>query len=263
MIAVFVLVIVVSSAPPAPPATPMREVVYKVSSLHREDLAIETYGGQVAQQNDAPVTGVGQSQPVASEPGPTAKHSASLQEGTLTVDVLGVQQDVIRVSVTENFKNSSAPVTYEAYIAPNGLVRFMTQEPSSIARYMLPLFGTKFAASSTLNAGDSWHVDLKTDVVDVQNIFTISGKDGNVLLLDEREIVKLNAAHGMNYNTYGKLKYKPSLLVPIAGDINEKGSRSTMDTVDTLTTTVHFERVSDTLDISTRLRNTAVVTTKK
>ena len=52
----------------------------------------------------------------------------------------------------------------------------------------------------------------------------------------------------MNYNVRGKLKYKPSLLVPISGDIDERGNKNTMDSTDESTTTVHFQRVSDTLD---------------
>ena len=104
------------------------------------------------------------------------------------------------------------------------------------------------AATSTFNAGDAWHVDLKTDTVDVQNVFTIAGQDGPLLLLEERETVKLRSANGMNYTGFGKLKYKPSLLVPISGDFEEHGMRTTMDSSNEMKTTVHFERVSDTRD---------------
>jgi hypothetical protein len=236
-IALAFLVDVPAAAAPAP----LREVVYKCSALRREALSIETYGGQVADPN-------GPSNPIMFEPQPTAKQNAMLQDGTVTVDVVGIQQDVIKVQVTEQFKNRPAPLTYVAFIAPNGLVRYDTAEPSPVARYILPLFGTKFAASATLASGDSWHVDLKTDAVDVQSLYTITGQDGPLLLLDELETVRLNSAHGMNYNVRGKLKYKPSLLVPISGDVDERGNRSTMDTTDEMKTTVHFERVSDTLD---------------
>lgn len=246
MIAAIALALLVN-APAATPAvapqpTPLREVVFKVSSLRKESLAIGTYGGHVAGPGDAPGTGG------YGEPNPTAKNNAAMLEGTLTVDVLGVEQDVIKVRVTEDFKNTSAPSSYEAYIASNGLVRFETQNASVIARYLLPLFGAKFAASSTMANGDSWHVNLKTDAVDLQNTFTITGQDGALLLLSETETIRLSSARGMNYNVRGKLKYKPSLLVPIAGDIDERGNSSTMDTSDEETTTVHFERVSDTLD---------------
>lgn len=238
MIALIVSALLADVPAAAPQPTPMREVVYKVSSIRHEDLAIGTYGGRVA-MGDTPNIGTSN---------PTSKQNATLEEGRLEVDVLGIQQGVMRVSVTESFNSRSSPLTYGAYITSNGLVRFERLDASVIARYLLPLFATKFLAAQTFNPGDAWHVDLKTDAVDVQNIFTISGQDGALLLLDERETVKLNTAHGMNYTTYGKLKYKPSMLVPITGDINEKGARSTMDTVDTLETTVHFERVSDSLD---------------
>jgi hypothetical protein len=224
---------------------PLREVVFKVSDLRTQALSIETYGGSV---NSGDAEGTGGGSTIIHEPQPTAKRNATMDDGTMTVDVLGIQDDVMRVSVTENFKQRSAPRFYEAYIAPNGLVRFLDPDPSPIARYLLPLFATRFVATDNFNAGSAWHLDLKTDAVDVQNIFTIAGQDGPLLLLDESGRVKMSGARGLNYTIYGKLKYKPSLLVPLSGDINEKGSRSTMDSVDELTTTVHFERISDTRD---------------
>jgi len=243
MLAAIALAFLVDAPPPvaAVQPAPLREVVYKCSALRREDLSIETYGGQVANPNPG-------NDPVIFEPQPTAKRRATLEEGTLTVDVVGIQQDVIKVQVTEQFKDRPAPLVYSAFVAPNGLVRYDAANPSPIARYLLPLFGTKFAASAALASGDSWHVDLKTDAVDVQSIFTIISQDGALLNLDELGTVRLNSAQGMNYNVRGKLRYKPSLLVPISGDIDERGNRSTMDTTDEATTTVHFERVSDTLD---------------
>ena len=240
MLAAIALAFLVDAPAVAAP-TALREVVFKCSALRREDFSIETYGGQVANPN-------GRRDPVIFEPQPTAKRSATLQEGTLTVDVIGVQLDVVKVQVTEQFKDRPAPVIYQAYIAPNGLVRFDAAKPSPVALYLLPLFGTKFAASQSLASGDSWHVDLKTDAVDVQNLYTITGQDGPMLLLDELETVHLTSAHGMNYSVRGKFRYKPSLLVPIAGDIDARGMRDTMDSTDEMLTTVHFERLSDTLD---------------
>jgi hypothetical protein len=241
MFAAVALALLVDVPAAAPAAAPLREVVFKCSALRREALSIETFGGQVANPDST-------NNPVMFEPQPTEKISATLQDGTLTVDVIGLQQDVIKVRVTEEFKSRPTPLTYEAYIAPNGLVRYDAAEPSPIARYVLPLFGTKFAASAAMATGDSWHLDLKTNVVDMQSIFTITGQDGPLLLLDELETVRLVSAHGMNFNVRGKLRYKPSLLVPISGDIDERGNRGTMDSTDEATTTVHFERVSDTLD---------------
>lgn len=245
MIAAMALAFFIDAAPPAQQSAPLREVVYKVSSLRTQALSIETYGGSV---NNALPSGNGDVAVVSHEPQPTAQRTAVLEEGTLAIDVIGVEQNVIRATVTEYFKNRPTPRTYGAYVAPNGLVRFDVEDPSPIARFLLPLFGIKFAATENFSTGDSWHVDLKTDVVDVQNVFTISGQDGALLLLDERETVRLTSAHGMNYTGFGKIKYKPSLLVPIAGDIQENGARSTMDSVNEMKTTVHFERLSDTRD---------------
>jgi hypothetical protein len=238
MLAAIALALLVDVPAAAAPA-PLREVVYKVSSMRAESLTIGTYGGHVAM----PGIGAG-----LSEPAPSSKNNSVMHEGTLTVDVLGIQQDVIKIRITEMFKDRPTPNSYDAYIASNGLVRFDVDDPSPIARYLAPLFGSKFAASTSLALGDSWHVDLRTNAVDVQNTYTIAGQDGSLLLLNETETVMLTSASGMNYSVRGKLRYKPSLLVPIAGDIDERGNRNTMDSTDEATTTVHFERVSDTLD---------------
>lgn len=245
--AMALLLLVTTPAAEPQPAAPLREVVYKVSSLRTQALSIETYGGSV-DSGLPPGVNNGNTVTTIHEPQPTAQRHAVLDEGTLIIDVVGIEQNVIRVSVTENFKNRPTARTYAAYVAPNGLVRFDNEDPSPIARFLLPLFGTNFAATETFNTGDSWHVDLKTTAVDVQNIFTIAGQDGALLLLDEHETVKLNSARGMNYTGTGKIKYKPSLLVPIVGDIEEHGASSTMDSVSEMRTTVHFERISDTRD---------------
>jgi hypothetical protein len=247
MIVAVALILFIDAPAVAPQPTPLREIVYRVSSLRTQALSIETYGGSV-DSGLPPGVNNGNTVTVIHEPQPTAKRTAQLDEGTLTIDVLGLELNVMRVGITENFKNRSTPRTYAAFIAPNGLVRFDNDDPSPIARLMLPMFAIKFAATDTFNTGDSWHVDLKTDAVDVQNVFTISGQDGPLLLLDERETVRINAARGMNYTGVGKFKYKPSLLVPIAGDVEEQGARSTMDSVNETKTTVHFERISDTRD---------------
>lgn len=247
MIAALAVAFLVDTSASAQTSAPLREVVYKVSALRTQAVSIETYSGPV-QSGLPPGYNNGNSVTISHESQPNARQTATLEDGTLTVDVIGIQQGVLRISMTENFKNRPTQRTYEAYVAANGLVRFDVEDPSPVARFVLPAFGTKFAATDTFNTGDTWHVDLQTSAVDVQNIYTISGQDGALLLLDERETVKLNAARGINYSGSGKLKYKPSLLVPIAGDIEEHGARSTMDSVDEMKTTVHFERISDTRD---------------
>ena len=235
----FVFFAVVSPGGSAQPPV-IREVVYRVSSLTLQSLHMSTYAGFVPN-----VTGLPH-QPGGFEP--TQKGAGSSQEGRITVDVLDVVADVVHVKLSEDFTSRAAPLVYEAYVEPNGLVRYSIEFPSSIAEYLLPLFGTKFAASPNFADGDSWQLGVKTRAVVVDDVFTIAGRDGQVLLLDERRTVRLNSARGMNLDVQGKFKYKPSLLVPIVGDVEERGSRSTVDTVNELKTTVHFERVSDSLE---------------
>ena len=242
MVAAVTLVFLITA--PSPQPAVIREVVYKVTSLTTQSITHGTFGGYVPDPNEARP---GQGNP-AFEPQPTSKTAGSHQEGTFTIDVLDVIQDVVHVRCSENFASRAAPYSYEAFVEPNGLVRYNTDVPSSIAEYVLPLFGTSFAASPTLSNGDSWHIILKTNVVDVDDMFTIMGREGQVLTLDEHGSVKLTSVHGMNLYVRGKLKYKPSLLVPISGDVQERGSRSTADSTNEIQTDVHFERLSDSLE---------------
>ena len=231
---------------PAPQPTVLREVVYKVTSLTTQSLSRGTFGGYVPNPDAHNNSRMGSSG--AFEPAPTSKTAGSHQEGKITIDVLDVVGDVVHVRLAEDFVSRASPYSYEAFVEPNGLVRYNAEAPSSIAEYLLPLFGTRFAASATLANGDSWHIALKTEAVSVDDKFTIMGRDGAVLMLDESGSVKMTSARGMNLDVRGKLKYKPSLLVPISGDVDERGSRSTADTLNQIETNVHFERLSDSLE---------------
>jgi len=231
--------------PPAPQPAVIREVVYKVTSLTTQSISAGTFGGYVPDPNERPRSHQGNA---AFEPAPTSRTGGSHQEGKITIDVLDVVGDVVHVRLSEDFASRAAPYSYEAFVEPNGLVRYNADAPSPIAEYLLPLFGTQFAASPTLSNGDSWHVVLNTGVVNMDDMFTIMGRDDQVLLLDENGSVKLTSARGMNLSIRGKLKYKPSLLVPISGDVQEWGSRSTADTFSEIQTEVHFERLSDSLE---------------
>jgi len=246
MVAATVLAFLIVAPATAQP-TVLREVVYKVTSLTTQELSRGTFGGYVPNPDEHNGPRTGQSTGYF-EPAPTSKTSGSRQEGKITIDVLDVINDVVHVRLSEDFVSRAAPYSYDAYVEPNGLVRYITDEPSPIAEYLLPLFGTKFAASPTLSDGDTWHITLKTEAVNVDDMFTIKGRDGQVLLLDEFGSVKVTSAHGMNLDVRGKLQYKPSLLVPISGDVQERGSRSTADTLRAMQTEVHFERLSDSLE---------------
>ncbi|MBV8172163.1 MAG: hypothetical protein JO219_09545, partial [Candidatus Eremiobacteraeota bacterium] len=171
------------------------------------------------------------------------------EDGTLVVDVLSVDQDVVRANVTENLRGKSIPRTYAALVSPNGLVSFNVPDPSPTARFLLPLFAIRFASPDSYDAGSTWHVKLKGDATDVDDAFTVTGQDGPLLLLEEHESITVSSAHGMNFSGSGKFTYKPSLLIPITGTFEEHGARGTMDSNDEMRITVRFDRISDSRDM--------------
>jgi len=223
----------------------LREIVYKVSSVSTRAFSKETFGG--ADPNPDAV-GNPNVPMVAYAPAPTSVRYATAEDGTIVIDVLVVDQDVVSATVTEHFANRSEPRTYSAIVSPTGVVRFNVPNPSPCASALLPMFAIDFLTTNTYDPGYAWHLDFKTNAVDIDKMFTIATLDGPFLILDERETVHNSAASGMDFLGTGKLKYKPSLLVPISGDFEERGMRGTMDSNDELKTTVHFERISDTRD---------------
>jgi hypothetical protein len=223
----------------------LREIVYKVSSVSTRALTRETFGGADPNPN---AVGNPQVPTVAYAPAPTAVRNATAENGTIVIDVFAVDRDVISANVTEHFANRSEPRTYGAIVSPTGVVQFNVPDPSPSASALLPMFGIDFLATNTYDPGYAWHVDYRTSTIDLDKVFTIESQDGPYLTLGEREMIHITAAEGMNFLGTGQMKYKPSLLVPISGDFEERGMRGTMDTTDELKTSVHFERVSDTRD---------------
>src|SRR5215469_1785996 len=224
---------------------PLREVVYKVASVSTRALSIETFGGSVP-VNDQPAT-PGMPNTLFA-PQPTAQRFTTGEDGTLVIDVIAVDQDVVRANVTEHLRNRSTPRTYAALVSPNGLVSFNVPDPSPTARFLLPLFAIRFAPPGDYDPGSTWHVSQNMDVEDLDDLFTVTGQDGALLLVDEQETIRVKAAKGMNFIGSRKFPYKPSLLIPISGSFEEHGSRGTMDSNDEMRTTVHFDRVSDSRD---------------
>jgi hypothetical protein len=233
----------VASPSPAPPATPslqpLREVVYKVAFFRRQEVAVGHFGGE---SMDA--TGN-----VVFDPRPTSDRKVFKDEGTVTVDIMGIQNDDLLIRVVEALNDRGSPATFNVIVAPNGVTNFGDQDVSVACRYLVPFFGRLFGGSGrSFDPGSKWEVEARNDVVDVIDDYTVSKTEGSTVVLDELQRVKLHSARGMDLTTRGSIKYNPALLAPISGTLQEHGLQTTVDSANSITTDVTFERISDTFD---------------
>src|ERR1700674_374773 len=241
MIVPFVFAIALNATPAPAPAgatQPLREVVYKVSFFRRQEVAVEHYGGAMPN----PIPGG----PVIFDPNPTSNRKFSRDDGTVTVDILGIQNDNLLVRVVEALHGRSTPATFDLIVAPNGVTNFGDMDVSICSRYLMPFFGRLFGGGGrSFDQGSKWEVESRNDVVDVIDDYTVSKAEGSTVLLDELQQVKLKSARGMNLTTRGSIRYSPALLVPISGTLQERGMASSADGANSITTDLTFERLSD------------------
>jgi hypothetical protein len=228
-----------ATAPPATPA-PLRHVEYKVSYHRERQLAIGTYGGNVAQSDSK--------MPTVSGGTPSENDAATKDQGTIWIDVLGIRDDVLYVRITEKLDSRGAPFSVNATVDPAGLLAFSNQGYSPVTRYLLPFFARNFGSTATFAPGATWNDDIKTPQVTVTTKYTVEQPEGAAFWLNELQLVKVNAAQGMDLTTQGRVLYNHALLVPLKGDLEEYGARKTMDSEDKMTTKVHFERTADSFD---------------
>lgn len=219
---------------------PVREVVYKVSYTRRDELSIETYGGQVSVPTGNGIVTI-------NEPAPTAKGATTGDKGTITVDVMAVAQDALAIRVTERWDGKSAPITFLGNVTTAGIVNF-DSALSETARSLLPFFGTLFAQNRTLDEGSHWTLNFNGSAADVTTTYTVEKIDGPVVMLNESQKVTLKSAQGMDLTATGKVQYKPSLLVPISGSVYSRALRTTPSSTNEITTIINFERLSDSRD---------------
>ncbi len=227
-----------ATAPPATPA-PLRHVEFKASFARQRQLAIGTYGGNVAGADRGGNASGGT---------PSQNDFNDSDEGTVSVDVLGLRDSVLYLRITENLHKLGAPFVVNATVDPTGLLAFSSQFYSPITRYLLPFFARSFGSTATFAPGAAWNDDFKTPQVTVTTKYTVEKSDGAAFWLNEVQLVKVNAAQGMDLTTKGRILYNHDLLVPLRGDFEEDGDRKTMDSEDKITTKVRFERTVDSFD---------------
>ncbi|HEY7980950.1 MAG TPA: hypothetical protein VID19_05655 [Candidatus Eremiobacteraceae bacterium] len=212
-----------TAAPAALPATPLREVVYKVSTSERIDDITESYGGGA---NAVP-------------PSSTLVDEA---HGTITVDVMAKFEDgVLGIKVSELWKNSPLPLHFTGAVTADGTVQFASATIDSATIELLPYLATSFAPQGAIVVGTHWSVDkvVGKATVSTDYIVTAAGSDG-VTIHKDTKISALGTE-----SVTGTIVYDPSLLVATSGQIRVRrtdmfANGQTMHTID-----IGFERISD------------------
>lgn len=219
-------------------ATPLREVVYKVSFTRKLNVSNETYGGSIS-NNEAVST---QAPPFA-EAGGDATDS-----GTVTVDVMQVADNAIGIRVTEQWTGSTTSATYLGNVASDGSVNFTGGQLNDCTHAILEYFGSDVMAGQAANVGAAWSRSGQGPDASVTTDYSVSEIDGAIAKIHEQSTQKSKSIALMDTVLTEDIQYKPSTLVPVSGMIVMHASRSSASSVTNITEIGHFDRVSDSRD---------------
>ena len=218
-----------TSAAPAPPAAapapgqPLRQLTYKVTQGTRTYSGGEHYRGF------------------------SSSSSADADQGTVGVSVLSAASDVLQVSVTETMNSTGRPATYTGAVFPDGTLAFGSETITDVTRQLLVYFGTRFQPPGALGSG--WDANYNRDGVDVTTHYGVVKLDGELLTLSVKQNVKI-AAQNMSVALDGTIVMKPSLLVPVTGDLHRTIHRTSISGDTETRESLQFQRVADSLDPS-------------
>lgn len=232
MIAGIIAAVLVAASPPpvaapaATSATPLREVVFKVTTSERVDDITETFGGG----------------PDAAPPGST---DVGTGDGTITVDVMARFDDgVLGVKVTEKWKNSALPLHFTGAVEPDGTVEFPPNTIDTATVELLPYFATHFAPEGALVTGVHWNVNKESGKTDVATTYTVTAKSDESVTVHKDTTIKALGTETVN----GTIVYDPSLLVAISGQIKVRRTDMFSNGQTSRTIDLKFDRQSDTFD---------------
>jgi len=221
-------------------ATPdaIREVVYKVSYTHRLDANQEIFGGQVSDDSGH----------MHQNPPFNSKEGLASDSGTITVDVMQVAGDTLGIRLIERWDGSTPSNTYLGNVGSDGSVNFSNSAVSDVARTILGFFSPGFLGGRYVDKGMTWTQTAAGQGLDVTSTFTIGDVDGPVASVEETTTIKSSSVRSMDTLTTGSITYKATKLVPLSGQIQSLAYKSDAETTTDVTTIIHFDRVSDTLD---------------
>jgi hypothetical protein len=239
----------VSAAPPASAssdtaataATPLREVVYKVSFTRRLQVSQETYGGSVQDNNSAGVS-VSQAPPFAEA------DSDATDSGTVTVDIMQLAGDALGIRVTERWDGSTPSATYVGNVASDGSVNFTNGQMNECTRAILEYFGADVMAGQPANTGVAWTRSAKGQSADVDTTYSVGAIEGAVADIHEQTTIKSKSVAFIDSVVTTDVKYKPATLVPVSGRLVMHASHSGASSVTNVSTIGSFQLVSDTHD---------------
>jgi hypothetical protein len=132
-------------------------------------------------------------------------------------------------------------------VSADGTVVFSPGSIEDVTRELLQYFGPHFVPPDKTDVGSSWTVNFNRAGTQVQTEFTIDKVDGNLIIVHELQKGKFST-YTATAITDGRIVIKPSMLVPISGDIKKTLSWSDAAGDVKQELQLHFERVADTRD---------------
>jgi hypothetical protein len=230
-----------SSSTSSGSATPLREVVYKVSYTRSLKVSNETYGGSVQDPN-ASGTVVAQAPPFAEAA------SDATDSGTVTVDVMQVAADALGLRVTEHWNGSTPSATYVGNVAPDGSVNFGDSQLNECTNAILEYFGPAVMAGQPANTGAAWERTATGKTADIDTTYSVGAINGAIANIHEQTTIKSKSVAYIDSVVTTDVQYKPATLVPVSGRIVMHASHSSASSVTNVTTIANFDRVSDSRD---------------
>jgi hypothetical protein len=209
--------------------TPLREVVYNVTSSTLFDDINESYGGGET----------------ANAPSSTDIES---RNGTVTVDVMAKFEDgVLGIRVFEHWKVPPLPQRFMGGVAPDGTVEFPQSTIDPVTIELLPYFATQFAPPGNLAPGTHWSVVKTYDKSVVSTDYTVTAVGTASITIHKLTTIKALGSETID----GTIAYNPSSFVPLSGKIRVKRTDIFANGQRQQTVDLTFDRVSDTFDAAT------------
>lgn len=214
-----------AQAAAAPANQPMRQVAFKVTEGTRTYSGAEHYQGFSSQS------------------------TATADKGTVTVAIVSVQNDALGMNVTELMNSTGHESMYAGTVFPDGGVSFAPQTIQEVTREILQYFGPQFIPLDvqSLDVGKGWNSNYSRNGLNVTGEYKVVKIDGPLLTLAEKLTVKV-PAQNVTMTTDGTVTLKPSLLVPISGDVHRTIRSLGANGATNTDLSLHFERISDTRD---------------
>jgi hypothetical protein len=213
-----------TAAPAGPPTTPLREVVYRVSTLEKIDDITESFGGG----------------PDAVPPSSTAVAEG---HGTVTVDVLAkFERGILGIGISEQWKERPLPLHFIGAVAADGTVEFAHSTIDASTIELLPYFAISFAPDAGLSLGSHWTVENVNGKASMTTDYTVTAVGVDSVTIQRES--KIRALGGETIT--GTIEYEPSLLVAKSGRVRVRRTDMYVDGQTTRTIDISFDRISDT-----------------